>query len=112
MPNARGLIVLLFVALLRGCNACWITKPADPIETVTLYSVRFHQYFQPGSFRAFLDGEDVTRDFAPVPTPKGTSDMVRNAPFVGGDVIALGGYIGVPQNSGESLATLSSGNSE
>ena len=113
MSNGRRLILLLFfVALLQGCNACWITKPVDPTETVTLYSVRFHQYFQPGSFTAFLDGENVTREFAPAPAPKGTSDMVRNEPFIGGDVIALGGYIGVPQNPGESLATLSSGKRE
>src|SRR6266496_4804439 len=71
MSNARCLILLLFVALLQGCNACWITKPADPIETVTLYSVRFHEYLQPGSFSAFLDGENVTRQFAPAPAPKG-----------------------------------------
>ena len=76
---------------------------ADPTETVTLYSVRFHQYFQPGSFTAFLDGENVTREFAPAPAPKGTSDMVRNTPFIGGDVIALGGYIGGPQNPVPSL---------
>jgi hypothetical protein len=112
MSNARRLFLLLLVALLQGCNACWIIKPADPIETVTLYSVRFHQYFQPGSFTAFLDGENVTREFAPVPTPKGTSDMVRNTPFIGGDVISLGVYIGVPQNPGESLATVSSGKRE
>jgi hypothetical protein len=92
--NAGRLALLLLVLLIQGCNACWITKPANPIETVTLYEVRFHRYFQPGSFSALLDGENVTAQFAPAPAQSGKSSMVRNAPFTGGET--LDAYISLP----------------
>lgn len=91
--SASRSAALLLVPLIQGCNACWITKPADPIETVTLFEVKFHRYFQPGTFSAKLDGQDVTAHFAPAPTQSGKSTMVWNQPFLGGQGP---GYIGLP----------------
>ncbi len=110
--NVRSLILLLLVTLLQGCRSCWIIEPATPIGTVTRYSVKFHQYFLPGSFLAQLDGENVTAQFTPAPVPNGTSSMVRNAPFFGGEVGATGVYIGVPQAPGESIAHYAVGGRE
>ena len=91
--NARPLTLLLLVSLIQGCNACWITQPADPIGLVTQYSVKFHRYFQPGTFSALLDGESVTAQFAPTPAQSGTSSMVRNLSFTGGGPVADPAYV-------------------
>jgi hypothetical protein len=118
--NAGRFTLLLLVLLIQGCNACWITKPANPIEAVTLYEVRFHRYFQPGSFSALLDGENVTAQFAPTPAQSGSASMVRNAPFTGGETLGVyispppillpsGGHIEQSQNQGPSSGQLPSG---
>jgi len=91
--NANRLGPLVLISLIQGCNACWITKPADPIETVTLFEVKFHRYFQPGTFSAKLDGQDVTAGFAPAPAQSGVSTMAWNEPFLGGQGP---GYISLP----------------
>jgi len=91
--NANRLGPLVLISLIQGCNACWITKPADPIETVTLFEVKFHRYFQPGTFSAMLDGQDVTAQFTPAPAQSGVSTMPWNQPFTGGQGA---GYITQP----------------
>lgn len=83
--NANRLGPLVLILLIQGCNACWITKPTNPIETVTLFEVKFHRYFQPGTFSALLDGENVTAQFTPAPAQSGLSTMVRNQSFLGGE---------------------------
>jgi hypothetical protein len=107
--NAGRLTLLLLVLLIQGCNACWITQPSNPIGLVTQYSVKFHRYYQPGSFSALLDGENVTAQFAPTPAQSGTSIMVRNMSFTGGETVADVAYIGVPQAAGESIVSLPTG---
>ena len=109
--NVRSLILLLLVTLLQGCRSCWIIDPTptSKLETVTHFAVEFHQFYQPGSFSARIDGENVTAQFAPTPVPKGKSSMVRNASFLSGEVGATGVYVGVPQAAGESIAHLAVG---
>jgi hypothetical protein len=91
--DLRRLALLLLVPLLPGCNACWIVQPADPIGLVTVYAVKFHRYYEPGSFVALLDGENVTAQFAPAPAQSGTATMVRNQPFGPGDPFINPAYV-------------------
>src|SRR5205823_2783843 len=64
-------------------------------------------YFQPGTFSALLDSENVTAQFAPTPAQSGMSSMVRNMSFTAGEPVGGPAYIGVPQHPGESIVSLS-----
>ena len=52
------LTTLFAVALITGCRpAVWVVQPGDSVSTpLTTFSVQFHEYYQPGTFKAFLDG--------------------------------------------------------
>ena len=85
--NEKALYALATLTLLAGCMpAVRVTQPGDTVfAPVTAFSVRFHEYYQTGTFRAFLDGQEVTPSFTPAGVPKGTAGMVWRQPFIGGE---------------------------
>src|SRR5688572_19446432 len=85
--NDKALYAIATLTLLAGCMpAVRVTQPGDTIfAPVTAFSVRFHEYYQTGTFRAFLDGQEVTPSFTPAGVPKGTAGMVWRQPFIGGE---------------------------
>lgn len=77
---------------LAGCTkAVTISEPHQPItQPVFKIRVQFAQFFRPGSFRAQLDGSDVTSQFVPTAAAGGVAQM--NLPddpqgFTGGTAI-------------------------
>ena len=87
-----------------------VVQPGDAVHSpVTVFGVQFHEYYQPGTFRAYLDGQEITSSFAPAGVPSGTASAGWNQSYIGGDMVTGGLYIGVPQASGQSLGTLPSG---
>jgi hypothetical protein len=105
------LTTLFAVALITGCRpAVWVVQPGDSVSTpLTTFSVQFHEYYQPGTFKAFLDGQDITSSFSPAGVPTGTAAAPWNQPYIGGAPVPGGLYIGVPQAPYSSLGTLPSG---
>jgi len=69
--------------ILAGCSGARIIEPPDGQATnpVRQFSVQFHPNFVPGSFRANLDGNDITSLFSPTPAPGGTSVANWDVPF-------------------------------
>src|SRR5262245_61140484 len=69
------LLALPAFSLLVGCQkAVTVVSPESyPDGPVTGITVSFSPYFKPGTFRAKLDGKDITAFFAPAPAPGGQS---------------------------------------
>ena len=69
------LLALPPVVLLAACEkAVTVVSPQTyPDRPVTSITVRFSNNFKPGTFRATLDGKDITNLFAPAPAPGGQS---------------------------------------
>jgi hypothetical protein len=69
------LLALPAFALLTGCEkAVTVVSPDSyPNQPVTEITVKFSQHFKPGTFRAKLDGNEITALFAPAPAPGGQS---------------------------------------
>lgn len=67
------LLALPAFALLTGCEkAVTVVSPDSyPNQPVTEITVKFSQHFKPGTFRAKLDGNEITALFAPAPAPGG-----------------------------------------
>ena len=96
----RSASLFIFLALsLTGCmQAVRITTPSPPpnpkiVEPLTTFKVEFAQYYVPGTFRAELDGKDVTQQFLPIAVAGGTSTMQmpdNQEGFRGGTVPNLG----------------------
>lgn len=109
--NEKALYAIATLTLLAGCMpAVRVTQPGDSVfAPVTAFSVRFHEYYQTGTFRAFLDGQEVTPSFTPAGVPKGTAGLVWRQPFIGGEparsdyvppLIVAGGQSGSGSGSG------------
>lgn len=86
----------LFVVLALSSTACTkavrITDPTVPIlAPLTTFKVQFVAQFDPGTFRAELDGQDVTSQFAPTAVAGGTATMrlpdTTQEGFTGGSLI-------------------------
>ena len=76
MKNPLAFFVVLALALTGCTKAVRITDPVLPIVApVTTFKVQFVAQFDPGSFRAELDGQDVTPQFAPAAVAGGTATM-------------------------------------
>jgi hypothetical protein len=107
----RFLTLLFATALVAGCTpAVQVVQPGDAVYgPVTAFSVKFHEYYQPGTFKAYLDGTDITSSFSPAGVSNGTAAAAWNQPYVGGDPAPGGPFIGAPQASYESLGSLPSG---
>ena len=71
----RILLALPALALLAACEKAVIIEAPDehPTTPVTQIKVRFSPNYKDGTFRAKLDGQDITGIFAPAPTPGGQS---------------------------------------
>ena len=104
-------IGLLTAALVAACTpAVRVIQPGDSVYVpVTAFGVKFHEYYQPGTFRAYLDGQDITASFSPAGIPNGNAGATWNQPYIGGDPVPGGLYMGVPQAPYSSLGTLPSG---
>jgi hypothetical protein len=107
-------VLPIAVLILAGCTAARIVAPVQsPRETISqclrVMSVRFHNKFKPGTFRAELDGGDVTPLFSLPHNPGGTSVWAIQAPFTGGEPILGQKIITVPQWPGASIVNLPSG---
>jgi hypothetical protein len=113
--NEKALYAIATLTLLAGCMpAVRVTQPGDTVlAPETAFSARFHEYYQTGTFRAFLDGQEVTPSFTPAGVPKGTAGMVWRQPFIGGEpprsdyvppVGAAGGQGGSGSGSGSKVA--------
>ena len=109
--NGKALSAIATLTLLPGCMpAVRVTQPGDAVlAPVTAFTVRFHEYYKIGTFRAFLDGQEVTSSFSPAGVPKGTAGMVWRQPFIGGEpvssdyrppLIVAGGQAGSGSGSG------------
>jgi hypothetical protein len=90
----RPLAFFAVLALaLTGCTkAVEITDPVLPIVApLTTFKVQFVAQFDPGTFRAELDGQDVTPQFAPTAVAGGTATMrlpdTTQEGFTGGALI-------------------------
>jgi hypothetical protein len=90
----RPLAFFAVLALaLTGCTkAVRITDPVLPIVApLTTFKVQFVAQFDPGTFRAALDGQDVTPQFAPTAVAGGTATMrlpdTTQEGFTGGALI-------------------------
>lgn len=86
--------VLVSVLALSGCQAARIEAPARPVDErfanacYRVLTVRFHHQFKPGTFEAYLDGQNITGLFALPHSPGGTTNAVMTGPFTGGDLQA------------------------
>jgi hypothetical protein len=73
-------LALIFVLglSLAGCTkAVTILRPLPPTTTpVTVIRVKFAKQFAPGTFRAELDGKDITAGFTPAAKPDGEAQLV------------------------------------
>src|SRR5262245_23338884 len=86
------LLALPALSLLAGCQkAVTVVSPESyPYGPVTGITVSFSPYFTPGSFRAKLDGKDITALFAPAPAPGGQSSAAiegLECGFEGGETV-------------------------
>ncbi|HVE50473.1 MAG TPA: hypothetical protein VNG69_12770 [Casimicrobiaceae bacterium] len=117
--NGNAFRAVAVATLLAGCMpAVRVTQPGDAVyQPVTAFSVRFHEYYQTGTFRAFLDGQEVTSSFSPAGVPKGTAGMVWRQPFIGGEpassdyrppLLVAGGQAGSGSGSGGGVSPPSS----
>jgi hypothetical protein len=87
-----------------------VVQPGDAVHApVTTFGVQFHEYYQPGTFRAFLDGQEITSSFAPAGVPSGTASAGWSQSYTGGEMSTSAGYVGAPQAAYQSLATMPSG---
>jgi hypothetical protein len=81
----------------------------EPFNTpVTKFDVRFNWVYQPGTFRAYLDENEITQSFSPAGVPGGAASALWNEPYQGG-YDEQGVYIGVPQWAGVSFARSTTG---
>jgi hypothetical protein len=79
-----ALIFILGLALSGCTKAVTILQPLPPHTTpVTVIRVKFAKQFAPGTFRAELDGKDITAGFAPVAKPNGEAQLVLPDTFEG-----------------------------
>jgi hypothetical protein len=73
----RTRLALFFVLglALAGCTkAVTIVEPQQPISApIKVFKVKFAPFFASGSFRAELDGQDITPEFVPAAIAGGTS---------------------------------------
>ncbi len=90
--------------LLGGCSGARIILPPDGPsgDPIRRFSVNFHPNFVPGSFRATLDGADITSLF-PTPVPGGTSVANFNQAFESTSASHLDVNSSVNPNSGFTL---------
>jgi len=100
MAKPSAICFVVFSLLLGGCTkAVRIIDPdpaakTQPLAPILSFTVKFAPLFAPGSFRAELDGQDVTQQFMPAAAAGGTSKM--NMPdnpgaFTGGTAVNVGG---------------------
>lgn len=66
---------VIAVALAACDSTVRVEMPADGFarDPVSEFHVEFHPDFQPGSFKAYVDGIDITQSFSPTPVPGGKS---------------------------------------
>ena len=103
-------LALLLTACAPAVRVPPVIKDAPVSRCLTNFTVQFHEYYQPGTFNARLDGADVTSQFSPAGVAGGTASMPITGPFRGGQPLLTGGtYIGVPQAPGTSIVHLPSG---
>jgi hypothetical protein len=109
--KTKPAIALVAAACMVGCTpAVQVIQPGDSVHApVTALAVRFHEYYEPGTFRAYLDGQDITASFSPAGVAGGTAASSWSQPYTGGQPVIGGVYVGVPQAAGQSLGTLPSG---
>lgn len=95
MKTPLALIFVLGLSLVGCTKAVTILEPVAAVTTpVTVFRVKFAKQFAPGTFRAELDGQDITAGFTPAAKPDGEARMVQPESlegFTGGTPINTGG---------------------
>jgi hypothetical protein len=91
-----NLLAAVFASVvLTGC-AVWVVQPStSPLYTpVTNFQARFNPAYQPGTFKAYLDGNEITPLFTPAAgVPGGTAAASWNLPYEGGYNPTTGVYV-------------------
>lgn len=77
MKTPLAFTLVLGLSLAACTKAVTILQPLPPTTTpVTVIRVKFAKQFAPGTFRAELDGKDITAGFAPAAKPDGEAQLV------------------------------------
>lgn len=103
--KAKLLATFFASIVLTGC-AVWVVQPStSPLYSpVTNFQARFNPVYEPGTFKAFLDGNEITSLFSPAAgVAGGTATASWNQPYEGGYNPNTGVYIGAPQLPGHSF---------